>query len=152
LPLNPPPAPFQSSEVPGYPFFISPVRDNLVLLYTQRDRQQNRNPEAGFNLRFEVRKLKGMEYNMVMENRLRRLPSVDKLLGEEQIKGLENIFPHDLVVEIIRENLDRYRTAIDKSQELPGLKEIIESITDQARSLQTKPPSYHKCHRCSPAY
>ena len=53
---------------------------------------------------------------MVMENKLRHLPSVDKLLGEEKIKELENLFPHELIVDLIRENLDCYRTAISQGQ------------------------------------
>jgi L-seryl-tRNA(Ser) seleniumtransferase len=70
-----------------------------------------------------------------MENKLRRLPSVDKVLGEEKIKDLEAIFPHDIVVEIIRENLDSYRTATAKGREVPSLDEIVQNIVYQGQSL-----------------
>jgi hypothetical protein len=40
-----------------------------------------------------------------MGNELRRLPSVDYFLNDEKIKQLLAIFPHDLVVGLIRENL-----------------------------------------------
>jgi len=72
---------------------------------------------------------------MVMENKLRRLPGVDKILGEEKIKELELVFPHELVVNLARESLDCYRTAISQGAEPPPVSEIIENIVNQSRAL-----------------
>ena len=70
-----------------------------------------------------------------MENRLRLLPSVDSLLSEGKIKELTKIFPHDLVVDLIRENLDLCRTFISQGKENPVLSEIVENIYNQGQSL-----------------
>jgi L-seryl-tRNA(Ser) seleniumtransferase len=70
-----------------------------------------------------------------MENKLRHLPSVDKLLSEQSIKDLETSFSHDLIVEIIRENLGCYRAAILKGKEPPALEEILANISNQAEAL-----------------
>ncbi len=72
-----------------------------------------------------------------MENKLRQLPSVDKLLAEKAIRDLSSStgFPHELVVSIIRENLDGYRTAISRGQEPPSLNEVVENISNQAQAL-----------------
>ena len=70
-----------------------------------------------------------------MENKLRRLPSVDNLLNEGKIKALAKIFPHDLVVDLIRENLDLYRTFIVQGKEMPALNEIVENIYNQGQAL-----------------
>jgi len=70
-----------------------------------------------------------------MENKLRRLPSVDKLLGEEKIKALNTVFPQDLLVDFIRESLNCYRTEISRGQDPPSIEEIIEDITARSESL-----------------
>ena len=63
------------------------------------------------------------------------LPSVDSLLNEEKIKELAAIFPHDLVVDLIRENLDSCRTSISQAKELPALSEIVENIYNRGQAL-----------------
>ena len=70
-----------------------------------------------------------------MENRLRLLPSVDSLLNEGKIKELAAIFPHDLVVDLIRENLNLYRTFIVQGKENPVLSEIVENIYNQGQTI-----------------
>ena len=68
-----------------------------------------------------------------MENRLRQLPSVDKLLAQEKIKELRASFPHSLIVEIIRQCLERYRLFIVKGNEPPSIAEIMETVYAQAQ-------------------
>ena len=68
-----------------------------------------------------------------MENKLRLLPGVDRLLNEGKIKKLTEIFPHDLVVDMIRENLECCRTLISQGKETPSLSEIVENIYHQGR-------------------
>jgi L-seryl-tRNA(Ser) seleniumtransferase len=70
-----------------------------------------------------------------MENMLRLLPSVDKLLNEEKIKIIETIFPHQMVVDLIRENLDSYRSSIFRSNQKPSITEIVDNIFNQAQAL-----------------
>jgi L-seryl-tRNA(Ser) seleniumtransferase len=71
-----------------------------------------------------------------MENNMRQLPSVDKILGEDLIISLENILPRHLIVDLVRENLDCYRSLILKSStSVPSLAEIVDNVSIQARAL-----------------
>jgi len=78
-----------------------------------------------------------LSYNGDMEEKLRGLPSVDRLLSEPQIQALTGVrgLSRDLVVELIRENLDYYRSEIKKGKGLPATEEIIARITDRATGL-----------------
>jgi L-seryl-tRNA(Ser) seleniumtransferase len=71
-----------------------------------------------------------------MENNMRHLPSVDKILGDEKIKSLESSFPHHLIVDLVRENLEFYRSLILKSSApVPSFEEILNNVSNQAHSL-----------------
>jgi L-seryl-tRNA(Ser) seleniumtransferase len=70
-----------------------------------------------------------------MDNRLRLLPSVDSLLSEGKIKELAEIFPHDLVVNLIRENIDLCRIIIAQGKATPVLSEIVENIYNQGQAM-----------------
>jgi L-seryl-tRNA(Ser) seleniumtransferase len=72
---------------------------------------------------------------MSMENRLRRLPSVDKLLGYPEIKELVKIFPSQLIADLARENLACYRTRISQGGDLPKPDEIAQNIVSQSEAL-----------------
>lgn len=76
-----------------------------------------------------------------MENMLRQLPSVDKILGEQRVKNLETIFPHELVVDLIREELTLCRSAALRGQNLLTTEEIVSNIVNQAEVLSH--PSLH---------
>jgi L-seryl-tRNA(Ser) seleniumtransferase len=70
-----------------------------------------------------------------MENNLRRLPSVDKILADTRIKALESSFPHDLIVSLIREELDCCRASVSRGREPPSLNEILQNVALQADAL-----------------
>jgi L-seryl-tRNA(Ser) seleniumtransferase len=74
-------------------------------------------------------------YNMVMENKLRRLPSVDKVLAEAEIQALEKVFPRDLITSLVRENLDGYRSSVSQGKEPPEMREIVLNTVNQAQAL-----------------
>jgi L-seryl-tRNA(Ser) seleniumtransferase len=76
-----------------------------------------------------------------MENMLRQLPSVDKLLSENRIKALEKVFPHLLIVDLIRENLNACRVTVLKDKKTPSVEEITDNIVGQAQALSR--PSLH---------
>ncbi len=70
-----------------------------------------------------------------MENKLRQLPGVDRLIGEKRIRDLEALFPHDIITSLVRESLVFYRNAITRGQEPPTTEELTAYIVDQAQIL-----------------
>jgi L-seryl-tRNA(Ser) seleniumtransferase len=74
-------------------------------------------------------------YNVFMVNKLRELPSVDKILSQAKIKELAAIFPQDLVVDLVRENLAGYRASVAQGKEPPSLDEIVASVVAHAKIL-----------------
>jgi L-seryl-tRNA(Ser) seleniumtransferase len=72
---------------------------------------------------------------MCMENKLRSLPGVEKLLEYPGIKVLMKDFPHNLIVDIIRENLGFYRNAIAQGQQPPSPDDIVRNVSNQLRAL-----------------
>ena len=72
-----------------------------------------------------------------MTNKLRQLPSVDRLLAEEKLKELESSFPHDLIVSLARESLTCYRTSISQGKDPPSLAEIVDNIYCQGQALSS---------------
>ena len=70
-----------------------------------------------------------------MEKELRRLPSVDKLISEERIKQLVKVYPHGLVVDLIRQQLDQERAFIMRGNQCLPIEEIAESVCSRAQVL-----------------
>ncbi|MDY6892546.1 MAG: L-seryl-tRNA(Sec) selenium transferase [Chloroflexota bacterium] len=72
-----------------------------------------------------------------MESEFRNLPSVDKLLSDNRIKQLREIYPHDLIVDLIRQHLEQVRRSITLGNPCPSLDEIIDTIDVQLQALVT---------------
>jgi len=71
-----------------------------------------------------------------MDSEFRRLPSVDRLLSEERIKQLEEAHPHELLVNLVRQRLERERLSIAAGNLCPSIDEMVESICTQLRELE----------------
>ena len=71
-----------------------------------------------------------------MNSEFRRLPSVDSLLSEERIKQLEGTYPHELLVNLVRQRLERERLSIAAGNLCPSIDEMVESICTQLRELE----------------
>ena len=67
---------------------------------------------------------------------MRRLPSVDRFLSEERISQLQKVYPHALLVDLIRQHLQRTRLSIAAGNPCPSIDEIVESICDQVCALE----------------
>jgi hypothetical protein len=63
-----------------------------------------------------------------MESKFRSLPSVDKLLSDDRIRQLRDKYPHDLLVDLIRQRLEQERASIAKGNACAPIDEIVESI------------------------
>ena len=73
----------------------------------------------------------------MMNSEFRRLPSVDRLISEEGIKQLEGTYPHELLVELVRQRLERERLSIAAGNPCLSIDEIIASIRAQLRQLES---------------
>ncbi|MFC2005045.1 L-seryl-tRNA(Sec) selenium transferase [Chloroflexota bacterium] len=72
-----------------------------------------------------------------MDSEFRRLPSVDRLISEERIKQLAETYPHELLVSLIRQQLEHERLAITAGNKCPSTGEIVASIFAQLCGLET---------------
>ncbi|MBI2859310.1 MAG: L-seryl-tRNA(Sec) selenium transferase [Chloroflexi bacterium] len=70
-----------------------------------------------------------------MENELRRLPSVDRVLSDPQIKPLEASYPHQLLVDFTRRELERQRQAIVSGKPVASLEQIVAAVRNDVESL-----------------
>jgi L-seryl-tRNA(Ser) seleniumtransferase len=75
-----------------------------------------------------------------MENRFRCLPSVDRLMSEDMIKQLRDEYPHDLLVDLIRQHLEQDRVSITLGNPCPSINEIVESVCARAQALASPNP------------
>jgi L-seryl-tRNA(Ser) seleniumtransferase len=71
-----------------------------------------------------------------MEMDFRNLPSVDRVLAEERIKQLGKDYPHDLLVNLIRQCLERERLSIAAGNPCASLDEIVTSVCSQLLVLE----------------
>lgn len=70
-----------------------------------------------------------------MASEFRRLPSVDKVLSEERVKQLLRIYPHSLVVDLVRQSLDKARLIIMQGAPSPSLDGITDFVCSLTREL-----------------
>jgi len=74
-----------------------------------------------------------------MEN-FRSLPSVDRLLSEQRIKELEDVYSHPVLVDLVRQYLEEARSSIKEGQPSPPFEEIVQQICNRARSMLQPSP------------
>lgn len=72
-----------------------------------------------------------------MSSEFRRLPSVDRVISEERIKQLQESYPHELLVELIRQHLHQVRSSIAAGNQCPSIDEVVESIYAQVHTLES---------------
>lgn len=71
-----------------------------------------------------------------METEFRYLPSVDRVLSVERLKRLGENYPHDLLVSLVRRQLERERLAITAGKPCHSVDEIVEAIGTQLQALE----------------
>jgi len=70
-----------------------------------------------------------------MQSELRCLPSVDKVISDERIGQLRVHYPHDLIVNMVRQCLEDARLSIAQGGPSPSLNKIVDSILSQVQAL-----------------
>ena len=76
-----------------------------------------------------------------MEAEFRNLPSVDKLLSDERIRQLEQTYPHEWLLKLIRQQLEIERLSIGAGNKCRSPEEIAESVRAQVQVMES--PSLH---------
>jgi L-seryl-tRNA(Ser) seleniumtransferase len=72
----------------------------------------------------------------MMDSEFRHLPSVDQVLSDERIKQLEETYPYSLLVNLVRQQLERERLSIAAGNPCPSFDEIVEAVCDQVCTLE----------------
>lgn len=72
-----------------------------------------------------------------MENKLRLLPSVDRILNEPAVKPLLAVLPPNLIVELVREKLHNHRENIAQGEDVPSSAEIAKDVYQAGMTLIT---------------
>jgi L-seryl-tRNA(Ser) seleniumtransferase len=70
-----------------------------------------------------------------MDTEFRRLPSVDKVLADERLLEAASRYHRDLVVDVIRERLDRERLSVAAGKSCASLDEIVSSVLSEVEAL-----------------
>jgi len=72
-----------------------------------------------------------------METEFRRLPSVDSVLADDRLKQLGEVFPHILLVNLVRQQLERERLAIAAGNPVSSFTEMVDSICARVQALES---------------
>ncbi len=72
-----------------------------------------------------------------MDSSFRHLPSVDKLLSEERLRTLQENYPRELIVAVVRRHLEGERLAIASGSPCPSTQEIVDSIWAEVGTLMS---------------
>jgi len=70
-----------------------------------------------------------------MDDKFRSLPSVDKLLAEASLKRLQESYPRELIVDLVRRRLQQERLAIAGGGSCPAAREIAAAVSDEISAL-----------------
>ncbi len=69
-----------------------------------------------------------------MRQEFRRLPSVDRLLSHEGLRGVRAAYSHEAVSHLVRSVVEEARQAIERGEPCPSVDEIVERIKQRAES------------------
>ena len=72
-----------------------------------------------------------------MDSEFRRLPSVDRVISEERIQQLAGEFPRELLVSLVRQQLEQERLAIVAGNKCSSIDQIVTSVSEQLGRLET---------------
>ena len=74
------------------------------------------------------------------EPSFRDLPSVDRLMAEPTIKQLAESYPHDLLVDLARQQLELNRVSIAMGRPCPPIDAIADAVVARLHSLTSSGP------------
>ncbi len=71
-----------------------------------------------------------------METEFRNLPGVDRVLSDERIRRLGGDYPHDLLVNVVRQCLESERLSISRGKPCAPVDKIVESVYARLQSIE----------------
>lgn len=74
---------------------------------------------------------------MNLESRLRKLPSVDKVLSDERLGDICQTFHPEIVVALVRYRLVEIRQSIGQGAPVPSFDEVVDSVVTMAHNLES---------------
>ncbi len=74
------------------------------------------------------------------ESRFRDLPSVDRLMSEPVMQGLRKTYPHDLLVDLARQQLEMERVSIAMGRPSSSVGEIADAVSARVQALASSGP------------
>ena len=72
-----------------------------------------------------------------MESEFRKIPGVDKVLGDKRLAPLVKGYPHDRLVNLIRQQLEQERVAVTAGKKASALSKITAVIYSQVKAMET---------------
>ncbi len=72
-----------------------------------------------------------------MESEFRKIPGVDKVLADKKLKPLVATYPHDLLVKLVRQHLERERNAVASGKKISSLSRIAAAVYNQVKAMET---------------
>ncbi len=72
-----------------------------------------------------------------MSTQFRSLPSVDRIVSDERVRVFEKTYSHDLVVQVVRERIDRERASIGLGKQPRSLEDMIDSVRATLLGMST---------------
>jgi len=70
-----------------------------------------------------------------MESKFRGLPGVDRLISDERIKELGEVYSHDTIVDVVRQHLDEVRLSLSRGDPCPSFAEMADVVVARIKSL-----------------
>ncbi|MFC1932625.1 L-seryl-tRNA(Sec) selenium transferase [Chloroflexota bacterium] len=74
----------------------------------------------------------------MMDSELHRLPSVDKVLSDKRIEQIKETYPHELLVNLVRQQLEIERLSIVAGNPCTSIEGIVESVSAQIYALENR--------------
>jgi L-seryl-tRNA(Ser) seleniumtransferase len=71
-----------------------------------------------------------------MATEFRNLPGVDKVLADKRLESSTKAYPHDLIVGIIRQQLEQARQAITVGKSAASMDEIVTAVLNRLEALE----------------
>ncbi len=65
----------------------------------------------------------------------RNLPSVDRVISEPQIRSVQDIYPHSLIVDMVRQRLDQERISIADGKRCSGIDSIVSDVLSHLQTV-----------------